>query len=93
MRSDLKAVGIQERGWFEEAQHRKEWYVACNEGLSRQQYDQQRRREMAPYDVKCSVYGRCFRRETNKARYKCTVERQNPVQEQEGAVECLMCGH
>ena len=28
-----------------------------------------------------------------KARQKCTAEHQKPVQEQEGAVECLMCGH
>ena len=47
---------------------------------------------MAPRDVKCSVYGRCFRTESDKARYKCTAECQKPVQEQEGAVECLMCG-
>ena len=44
---------------------------------------------MAPRDVKCSVCGRCFKRESDK----CTVEWQKPVQEQEGAVECLMCGH
>ena len=92
MKSDLKAAGIQERGWCEEAQHRKHWYVTCNGGLSRHQHDQQRRREMAPRDVKCSVCGRCFRRESDKARHKCTAERQKPEQEQEGTVECLMCG-
>ena len=48
---------------------------------------------MAPCDVKCSVCGRCFRRESDKARHhKCTAEHQKPVQEQEGAAECLMCG-
>ena len=36
--------------------------------------------------------GRCFRRESDKERYKCTAELQKPVQEQEGAVERLMCG-
>ena len=92
VKSDLKAVVIQERGWYEEAQHRKQWYVTCNEGLSRHQHDQQRRREMAPRDVKCSVCGRCFKRESDKARHKCTAECQKPVQQQEGAVECLMCG-
>ena len=90
VKSDLKPVGIQERGWYEEAQHRKQWYVTCNEGLSRHQPDQQRRREMAPH-VKCRVCGRCFRRESYKASHKCTAERQKPVQEQ-GAVEYLMCG-
>ena len=29
---------------------------------------------------------------SDKARHKCTAECQKPVQEQEGAVECLMCG-
>ena len=47
---------------------------------------------MVPCDVKCNVCGRCFRRESDKARHKCTAERQKSVQEQEGAVECLMCG-
>ena len=69
---------------------------------------------MASRDVNCSVCGRCFRRESDKARHKCrqgkaqvqtrqgtsadkarhkcTAERQKPVQEQEGAVECLMYG-
>ena len=58
VKSDLKAIGIQERGWYEEAQHRKQWNVTCNEEVSRHQHDQQRRREMAPCDVKCSVCGR-----------------------------------
>ena len=92
VKSDLKVVGIQERCWYEEAQHRKQWYVTCNGGLSRYQHDQQRRREMASSDVKCSMCGRYFRRESDKARHKCTAERQKPVQEQKSAVECLMCG-
>ena len=92
VKSDLTAVGIQERGCYEEAQHRKHWYVTCNGGLPRHQHDQQRKREMVPRDVKCSVCGRCFRRESDKARHKCSAEHQKPVQEQEGAVECLMCG-
>ena len=91
VKPDLKDVGIQVRGWYEEAQHRKQWYVTCNEGLSRYQYDQQRGREMVPCDVKCSMYGRCFRMESDKKRHKCTADHQKPVQEQEGAVECLMC--
>ena len=76
--SDLKAVVIQERDWYEEAQHRKQWYVTCNEGHSRHQYDHR-------------VCGRCFRRESDKAMHKCTAECQSQ-QEQEGAVECSMCG-
>ena len=44
---------------------------------------------MVPRDVKCSVCGRC-RRESDKARHKCTTERQKPVQEQEGAVSRML---
>ena len=93
VKSDLKTVGIQERGWYEEAQHRKQWYVTCNEGLPRHHHDQQRRREMGSRDIKCSMCGWCFSRESDKARHKCIAEHQKPVQEQEGAVECWMCGH
>ena len=94
MKSDLKAVGIQERDWYEEAQHRKQWYVTCNEGLSKHQHVQQRRKKWAPHDVKCSVCGWCFRRESDKARHRCTAVRKKPGQEQEGAVgvgEDYMC--
>ena len=33
VKSDLKAVGIQERGWYKEAQHRNQWYVTCKKGF------------------------------------------------------------
>ena len=42
---------------------------------------------MAPCDVKCRVCGRCFRRESDKTRQSALQSA-----EQQGAVECLMCG-
>ena len=45
-----------------------------------------------PRKVKCDVCGRCFRRECDKARHKCMVERRRPVHEQVGAVRCTVCG-
>ena len=76
MKNDLKAVRILERRWYEEAQHRKQWYVTCNERLSRRQHDQQRRREMVPCDVSvvCVVGasgGSLTRQQSAKRQYRC----------------------
>ena len=35
--------------------------------------------------------GRCFRRESDKARHKCIAERRKPVSEQADAVQCEIC--
>ena len=92
VKKDLKATGLRERGWYEEALHRKKWYQIYNEGLLHHQHERRRENKMAAKNIKCSVCGRCFRRELDKARHKCTAERQKPVQEQAGAVECPRCG-
>ena len=39
-------------------------------------------------DVLCEMSSR---RESDKARHKCTVERKKPVHEQQGAVRCQKC--
>ena len=39
----------------------------------------------------CPVCRRCFRREGDRARHKCTADRQKPVWEQHGAVQCPSC--
>ena len=46
---------------------------------------------MTPRDIKCSMW-QMLQEGSDKARHKCTAEHQKPVQEQEGAVECFMCG-
>ena len=47
---------------------------------------------MAPRNVKCSVCVASEGVRQGKAQVHCRAEHQKPVQEQEGAVECLMCG-
>ena len=42
-----------------------------------------------PKEVECTVCGRQFRRECNKACHKCSQERRRPVRQQEGAVRCV----
>ena len=39
----------------------------------------------------CEVCSRTFRRESDKKRHKCLAERQKPVSEQRGSVQCLQC--
>ena len=46
---------------------------------------------MVVRDVVCEVCSRSFSREGDKKRHKCLNERQKPVSEQRGAVQCLRC--
>ena len=41
--------------------------------------------------VICARCGRSFRRESDKARHKCIVERELPIEEHFGAVQCQKC--
>lgn len=41
--------------------------------------------------VVCNVCGRTFRRPGDLKRHKCVQERQKPVQDQRGAVQCVLC--
>ena len=43
---------------------------------------------MAPKEVEYSVCRRLFRKESDKAMHKCSTEREKPVSEQLGAVQC-----
>ena len=88
LKRDMKEAGIPENSWYDEALHRGRWYEAYNQGLS--DYQQRQTRGLSR-DVECDECGRCFRREGDKARHKCTAERQRPVWEQRGAVQCTVC--
>ena len=46
---------------------------------------------VAVRDVVCEVCARKFRRESDKKRHKCLAERQKPISEQRGAVQCQQC--
>ena len=57
-----------------------------------EQQHQQHQRPMPPHgQVQCQECRRVFRREADKARHKCTTERQKPISEQNGAVQCPVC--
>ena len=88
MKRDMKAAGISEARWYDDALHKGQWYAAYSLKLSGYQQIQQQPTSRLPQDVGCDEYGRFFRRECDKSRHKCAVERQWPVCEQTGAVQC-----
>ena len=76
--------------WYDTALSRKTWYERYTAGL--QQFQQVQHHHMQPTrDVLCVDCGRTFRRQCDKARHKCIGERQRPVCEQRGAVQCHNC--
>ena len=90
-KKDLKAVEIAENTWYDKTLNRQEWLDACREGVS-EYHQTQLQLPRQPKEVECTVCGRQFRRECDKARHKCSQERRRPVREQEGAVRCDVCG-
>ena len=93
MKKDMKAAQIDESSWFEVALHRRKWHSACSDGLNNYQQSQLQQRVSMPRDVKCDVCGRCFRRECDKVRHKCTAEQNKQVCEKKGAVRCTVSGN
>ena len=91
MKRDMKAAGISEARWYDNALHRDQWYVAYNQKLSNYQQIQQQQTIRLLRDVGCDECGRVFRRECNKSRHRCAAERQWPVCEQRGAIQCSVC--
>ena len=90
VRKDLKSAGISETAWYDTALSRKTWYERYTAGL--QQFQQVQHHHMqSTKDVLCVDCGRTFRRQCDKARHKCIGERQRPVCEQRGAVQCHNC--
>ena len=57
-------------------------------GTGMYQLQQQRHWPLAPKEVEYSVCRRLFRKESDKAMHKCSTEREKPVLEQLGAVQC-----
>ena len=74
MKRNMKAAQIDESSWFKVALHRGKWHTAYSDGLNNDQQSQLQQRASMPRDVKCDVCGRCFRRECDKVRHKCTAE-------------------
>ena len=90
IRRDLKAIGVPEEKWYEATLSRVSWRQVCSQGL--EHCDQQQPSLDQPQgQVQCPECRRCFRRESDRARHKCTSERQKPICEQRGAVQCPDC--
>ena len=68
--------------WYDEAQRRGKWYEEWNKGIEQFRLSNQC---MPAKEVECVVCRRTFRRESDKARYKCISEKKKPVHQQTGA--------
>ena len=85
VKSDLHSLGISDGCWCTLANDRRQWQELCLQCTDDQQgYPQVKA-------VICAPCGRSFRRESDKARHKCVAERERPIKEQPGAVQCQRC--
>ena len=92
VRKDLKDIEVEESEWYEEARKsRAGWRALYRAGLESCRETQGTQASVVVRDVVCEVCSRSFSREGDKKRHKCLNERQKPVSEQRGAVQCLRC--
>ena len=91
MKRDLKEAEMSDSKWYNKAQDRGKWLKAWSQKLSDHQQVQEARRPGTEKNVVWSECRRCFRRECDKACHKCTAERDKPVSEQIGAIQCERC--
>ena len=92
VRNDLKEVGLEEDEWYREAtRSRAGWRAMYQDGLELNRKSRIVEASVAVRDVVCEVCARKFRRESDKKRHKCLAERQKPISEQRGAVQCQQC--
>ena len=88
VRCDLRAIAMSDENWYDAVLSRTSWRETYSAGLHA---DAQQARPALQEHVRCFECKRSFRREGDKARHKCTVERQKPICEQRGAVQCTTC--
>ena len=92
VRTDLKDIDVDEKEWYEEARRsRTGWKVMCRLGMESHREAEVVRVSSVARDVVCAVCSRTFRRESDRKRHKCLAERQKPVSEQRGSVQCTQC--
>ena len=88
-----KVIGVSKDRWYDEASVSSlRWKTAYRKGLeslSIASYHQEAQ-EHSSNQIKCDKYKRSFRRKSDKKHHKCISERQKPVSEQHGAVQCTM---
>ena len=87
----MQQANISVNTWYDEAQSRGKWFEAWNEGVAKLQLLQNSDEHLPPKEVECCVCGRYFRRESDKTRHKCINEREKPIHEQAGAIQCQRC--
>ena len=92
IRADLRTTKVSEDDWYELATtSRQEWRALYREALDVMRASDPQGatpQALTPTQVECQECGRTFRREGDRKRHKCTSERQKPVREQQGAVQC-----
>ena len=54
-------------------------------------HHQQAQSHIHTNQFQCQQCSRKFRRESDRKRHKCIAERQKPISEQSGAVQCFIC--
>ena len=74
IRVDLKAAGISEAVWYDEASSREEWRANYRLGLETDLQSQLHQSVQPPSAVICHACGRSFKREGDKKRHKCIRE-------------------
>ena len=80
--------------WYKEALDRKNWRGVWSQRLDEYQQQQQQQHSggvPGERNVICMECGQAFRRESDRARHRCRSEREKPMREQAGAVQCGSC--
>ena len=91
IRKDLKAVIVPESEWYDEATlSRGGWHAMGCRYIQRANSSSHSRMATNQPSM-CGVRRVQFRRESDKKRHKCAMERAKPVQEQCGAMQCMTC--
>ncbi len=83
IRNDLKDIGVEESEWYGKARRsRAGWREMCKLGMESHRKAEVAQASTVTKDVVCEVCSRCFRRESDRKRHKCSAETWKPVSEQ-----------
>ena len=93
IKKDIKAISVSEDRWYDETSISwMRWKTTYKKGLeSLSIANDHQVQEHSNNHIKCDESKRSFRKESDKKRHKCISERQKPVSEQRGAVQCATC--
>ena len=91
MKTDLKKAGIEEDQWFDLANSSRARWRAAYQDVFEVDQEMSGPHQSVSLHISCPECNRQFRREGDRNRHKCAAERQKPVCEQVGAVQCDVC--